>query len=309
MKKLVSTTGLTREEWLRYRKGGIGGSDAGAVCGLNPYSSPMRVFYDKTSGEVSSYDNEAMRQGRDMEEYVAKRFSEETGMKVRRANAIYYDEERPYMYADADRLIVGKPAGLECKTVSPYSADQWKDGKIPLHYQIQCYHYMSVFGMKEWYIAALILGKDFIIQKLTWDIKIIENIRHIEKDFWENHVEKRILPEPDGSAVSEQFISDAFGCAEPGKVIALSGFSEKLKRREELMGLIGKMDTEKKQIEQELKLYLGNAEKAEGEGFRVSWKNVMTTRIDGESLKKEEPQIYDKYLTTVSSRRLIVKAA
>ena len=39
MKKLVSTTGLSEEEWLAYRKRGIGGSDAGAVCGLNPYSA------------------------------------------------------------------------------------------------------------------------------------------------------------------------------------------------------------------------------------------------------------------------------
>ena len=38
MKKLVSTSNLSYEEWLRYRKLGIGGSDAGAICGLNPYS-------------------------------------------------------------------------------------------------------------------------------------------------------------------------------------------------------------------------------------------------------------------------------
>lgn len=309
MKKLISTVGLPREEWLQYRKKGIGGSDAGAVCGLNPYSSAMKVYYDKTSAETGGYDNEAMRQGRDMEEYVARRFSEETGLKVRRANAIYYDEERPYMLADADRLIVGMPAGLECKTVSPYCADQWKDGQIPLHYQIQCYHYMSVFGMKEWYIAALVYGREFLVRKLVWDEAVIGNIRQIERDFWENHVEKGILPEPDGSETSEQLIKEAFGIAEEGKKVVLSGFSEKLRRREELADLIGKMDTEKKQIEQELKMYLGNAEKAEGEGFRVSWKNVVTNRIDGESLKKENPEVYEKYLKPVNSRRLTIKAA
>lgn len=309
MKKLISTVGLPREEWLRYRKRGIGGSDAGAVCGLNPYSSPMKVYYDKTSSETDSIDNEAMRQGRDMEEYVAKRFMEETGLKVRRANAIYFDEERPYMLADADRLVVGTPAGLECKTVSPYSADQWKDGQVPIHYQIQCYHYMSVFGMKEWYIAALIYGREFLVRKLVWDDVVIRNICQIEKDFWEDHVEKNVLPGPDGSEVSDELIKAAFGMAEKGKAVVLSGFSEKLRRREELAALMGKMDTEKKQIEQELKMYLGDAERAEGEGFRVSWKNVSTSRIDGESLKKEEPEVYEKYLKPVNSRRLIIKAA
>lgn len=309
MKKLVSTLGLDREAWLKWRKKGVGGSDAGAVCGMNPYSSPMKVYYDKTTEEISDYDNEAMRQGRDMEEYVARRFCEETGLKVRRANAIYYDEERPYMLADADRLVVGEKAGLECKTVSPYNAEKWKDGKIPFHYQLQCYHYMSVFGMDTWYIAALVFGKDFIIQKLTWDEGIISHLRCIEKDFWENHVEKGILPQPDGSETSDKLIAEAFGKAEQGNIILLSGFTERLARRDELTGLIDRMGTEKKKIEQELKMYLGDAEGAEGEGYRVSWKNILTSRVDSERLKKEKPEIYKEYLKPSSSRRLTVKAA
>ena len=73
MKKLVSTLNLSHEEWLRYRKLGIGGSDAGAICGLNPYASPMSVFYDKTREDTEDRDNESMRQGRDLEDYVAYR--------------------------------------------------------------------------------------------------------------------------------------------------------------------------------------------------------------------------------------------
>ena len=86
--KLISTVDMSHEEWLRYRKLGIGGSDAGSICGLNPYSSAIAVFQDKTQKEAGEKeDNEAMRQGRDLEEYVARRFMEETGKKVRRANA------------------------------------------------------------------------------------------------------------------------------------------------------------------------------------------------------------------------------
>lgn len=309
MKKLVSTLNLSREEWLHWRKKGIGGSDAGAVCGLNGFSSPMKVYYDKISNEISEYDNEAMRQGRDLENYVAKRFTEKTGFKVRRVNAIFYDETRPFMLADADRLLVGMNAGLECKTVSPYGADGWKNGDIPLHYQIQCYHYMSVFNLDTWYIAALIFGKEFIIRKLTWDDNIIENLRRIEENFWQNNVEKRILPQPDGSDVSDKLILETFGSAKKGNIIPLNGFSEKLARRNELAGLIGKMDTEKKQIEQELKMFLGTAEGAEGEGYRVSWKNISSNRIDSDRLKKEQPKIYSEYLKPVDTRRLIIKVA
>ena len=91
LNRLVSTTDLPHEEWLKYRKKGIGGSDAGAICRLNPYRSPMSVYIDKTEDDIEDIDSEAMRQGRDLEQYVAERFCDETGKKVRRANAIFYN--------------------------------------------------------------------------------------------------------------------------------------------------------------------------------------------------------------------------
>ena len=114
MYETVSTKGMSHEEWLRMRKTGIGGSDAGAICGLNPYVSAMEVFQDKTTEGVKEVDNESMRQGRDLEDYVARRFMEETGLKVRRSNVMYRSQENPFMIADVDRLVVGQDAGLEC---------------------------------------------------------------------------------------------------------------------------------------------------------------------------------------------------
>lgn len=77
----MSTLNLSREEWLQYRKAGIGGSDAGAICGLNPYRTAMQVYQDKISDACEDIDNEAMRQGREFEDYVARRFMEATGKR------------------------------------------------------------------------------------------------------------------------------------------------------------------------------------------------------------------------------------
>ena len=49
MKRLVSTRNLSKEDWLRYRKCGITGTDAGAILGLNPYRSAFQVYHDKIS--------------------------------------------------------------------------------------------------------------------------------------------------------------------------------------------------------------------------------------------------------------------
>ena len=188
LNKLVSTLNMEHEEWLENRRKGIGGSDAGSICGLNPYSSAISVFQDKTQPLTEKPDNESMRQGRDLEEYVARRFMEETGKKVRRANAIFYKEEQPFMLANVDRLIVGENAGLECKTASAYSADKWKDGHIPDSYEIQCHHYMAVTGADAWYIACVILGKEFIWHKIERDEEIIQMLISVESDFWNNNV-------------------------------------------------------------------------------------------------------------------------
>src|SRR5699024_2301288 len=123
MKRLLSTVGLSHADWLHARKQGITGTDAGAITGMNSYVSAFQVYQDKLSTDVQETDNEAMRQGRDLEEYVASRFMEATGFKVRRANAIFQNEAHPIMLADFDRLIVGQKAGLECKRSEEHTSE------------------------------------------------------------------------------------------------------------------------------------------------------------------------------------------
>mgnify|MGYP001852361057 FL=1 len=308
MKKLVSTLNLDKESWLKYRKQGIGGSDAGAVCGLNPYRTAIQVYYDKTSDSIEDVDNEAMRQGREFEEYVARRFSEASGKKVRRANAMFYDEKYPFMLADVDRMIVGENAGLECKTASPYSEEKWRDDKIPLSYQLQCYHYMSVCNADAWYIAVLIYGRDFKYYRIERDNEVIENLIRIEKEFWNEYVLKQVIPDPDGSKTADAAIAERFKESK-SITIPLTGFDERLERRQEILSLLEKIETEKRQIDQELKLYLGDAEMAENQHYRVSWKNFSRSSIDEKRLKAEQPEIYEKYRRETTSRRFTVRAA
>lgn len=309
MKKLISTKELSHEEWLRYRKQGIGGSDAGAICGLNPYVSPMSVFYEKTSSEIEDYDNESMRQGRDLEEYVARRFMEETGLKVRRSNVMYQSEEYPFMLANVDRLILGENMGLECKTASAYNADKWTGDSVPAHYELQCHHYMMVTGAKAWYLAVVILGKEFKYKRIDRDEELIQNLITIEKAFWENHVLNNSMPDPDGSDISDEVISRYFPSAFKKTIPLPSDLNEQLKRREEIILLAKKLTQEQNQIEQQIKLYMGEYEMAFNEHYRVSWSNVDTVRIDSKRLKEERPDLYRDFAKNSQSRRFIVKAA
>lgn len=309
---IAKTKDMDRKEWLMLRKNGIGGSDAGAVCGLNPYVSPLEVYFSKTCEGVDegAPDNEAMREGRDLEDYVARRFMEASGLKVRRANVMYASREHPFMIADVDRLVTGREngiTGLECKTANPYSAEKWKDGKIPAHYIMQCYHYMAVLDAQLWYIAVMVYGREFKYIKLERDEEIIQQLIRIEENFWKRNVMARVMPEPDGSDAAETFINRHFAESRKELSIPLKGFDEKLRRREEITGIISQLDTEKKKIEQEIKTYMDEAEYAENENFLVSWKNSITNRIDTKRLKEEMPEVYTKFLNTIKNRKFIIK--
>jgi len=114
----ISTAHMSREEWLLRRRRTIGGSDAAGVMGMSPWATPYTVWAEKTGLLQEKPDTEAMRQGRDLEDYVARRFAEASGKTVRRENFMLYHDDYPFAHADIDRWVVGEKSGLECKTTS-----------------------------------------------------------------------------------------------------------------------------------------------------------------------------------------------
>ena len=105
----------SRDEWLQIRRGYIGGSDAGAIIGMNPYASAFSVWAEKT-GKVPEFEgNISTRTGTLLEDLVAKLFMEETGKKVHRLNFTVVNDAYPFACANIDREIIGElpsPCGV-----------------------------------------------------------------------------------------------------------------------------------------------------------------------------------------------------
>ena len=74
----------TREDWLKERMAGIGGSDAAAVMGLSKWKTPLDVFLEKR-GEIATdfVDSEPMKWGRLLEPVVRQEYAERSGEVVR----------------------------------------------------------------------------------------------------------------------------------------------------------------------------------------------------------------------------------
>jgi len=306
--ELAKTLDMPREQWLELRKKGIGGSDSAAIVGLDRYRSAFDVYAEKIGLKPEQPDNEAMRQGRDLEQYVAERFMEATGKKVRRRNAMLQHPEYPFMLANIDRWVVGENAGLECKTTSVLNRAKFNQGEFPPNYYVQCMHYMAVTGADRWYLAVLVLNKSFHVFTIERDEAEIQALIAAEKDFWENHVMKQIPPAPDGSEATSEVIKQLFPEAREATETALFGYEGKIQQYLELDTKVKELECERDKLKQELQLAMADAEIGRAQGYIVEWKNQVRQSLDTKKLKSEHAEIYEKYLKPAQTvRRFMIK--
>ena len=151
------------------------------------------------------------------------------------------------------------------------------------------------------------IGKEFIWHKIERDEEIIQMLISVESDFWNNNVLANKMPAPDGSKAAEELLSKYYKTSDPDKMIPLVGFDEKLKRRAEITALQDKLEKEKKQIEQEVKVYMEDAEKADSDSYSVTWKSVTANRVDTKKLQTVYPEVYKECAKPSQSRRFTVK--
>jgi putative phage-type endonuclease len=283
------TLNMSHEEWLNHRQKSIGGSDAPSIIGLNPWSSPYTVWADKLGKLPPKEDNEAMRQGRDLEFYVAERFTEKTGKKVRRENNILVNPEYPFAHANVDRMVVGEDAGLECKTTSVLNMKNFKNGAFPDTYYVQCVHYMMVTGCKKWYLAVLVLNKDFMVFEIDRDEEEIEALEKSEEEFWKL-VEAKTSPVADGAASTTSTISILYPESNDESV-NLFAYEADLQQYMALSAQIKELEKMKDEMANKVKAFLGEAGNGESDGYKVSWTSSSRSTFDSKRFASDHKDI------------------
>lgn len=144
---VVETANLTEEEWLDYRRGGIGGSDVSIIFGVSHFRSNRELYYDKLGIKpIHEIEDETWLQkkmGHVLEDLVAEVFSRKTGLKVFEVKKMFYHPLYPFMRADVDRFVIdedGRKCVLECKTTNYQNKDAWAEEKYPYQYELQIRH-------------------------------------------------------------------------------------------------------------------------------------------------------------------------
>lgn len=317
--RLVSTKGLSREDWLQVRKQGIGSSDAATAVGLNPYQSPLELWMIKTGrdNDLPKPDpddfSSPMYWGNVLEPIVAENYARKTGNKVRRVNAVlqHPDPDKSWMLANLDYSVVGNSEVqvLECKTAGEFGTRLWRDG-VPDYYQCQVQHQLAVTGKQAADVCVLLCGQDLQVFRIERDDEAIQKLIALERAFW-HYVETDTPPPADGSdsaatALQALYPRDTGLAMDLSENASLCGdFDELLDVRERL----ARLSSQESRLKQRIQETMGDASKAIFPNGEVSWKRSQdSTVLDAKRLLKDKPELLSEYATTKSgSRRFLVR--
>lgn len=248
---LIIREGMTRDEWLKERMGGIGSSDAAAIVGVSSWGTPLSVWQDKTGrGDGGDGDNQFTEAGKMLEPVIAEWFAKKTGIETHRVGtgdgecAIVINKANPHerctpdgvvnlsakdavrlrlpKYIDAGTLVEKNYHGwglLEIKNTAAWKAHEWEEG-LPIAYDVQVQGQLMVTGARFAFLAVLIGGNDFRWYFIERNEDFITALRERCARFWQDYVQKDVAP-PAIAAKDFALLQDLGAGLDDGTVVPL----------------------------------------------------------------------------------------
>ncbi|MDD3474396.1 MAG: YqaJ viral recombinase family protein [Candidatus Dojkabacteria bacterium] len=299
-----------KEEWLKNRTTGIGGSDSSVILGINPWKSKLELWTEKTTGVTIEKDNISLRLGKKLEPFIIEEYVELTKRDVEAGTIALENmrsKEYPYMICNLDGRITDDTRGkgvLECKIKGAFV--RW-DEDIPSYYYCQIQHCLAVAD----YTWASFAVLNFTTNQLEWkdierDEEFIKKLIEEESKFWKL-VESGTPPEIENTKSCENFLRDKYSEGSERKTIDL-------RNNQDATDWAVILRCTKEQMEQlkEKELLCKNnfmsvmrdAEIGIGKGYSISWKSPKDKNVfDIERFQKEHPKLYKEYINKEKQKR------
>lgn len=308
-KVLVNTERLSREEWLKYRRQGIGGSDVAAIAGISRWKDPFGIYMDKIGKVKPSEQNEAMYWGSTLESVVLEEFVKRSGLHVETLPFLLRHPEIPYLLANVDGIVTdedGRQGVFEAKTANAFAKSEWEGHKVPEEYMLQVQHYLNVTGLNFAYVAVLIGGNEFQYKRVARDNDMIRLMMALEINFWEEHVLPKSPPDP--TAQSAELLSLLYPGGKKEALILPEETLEFLQQFEKFQAQEKEAKNNKDEAAAKIKSLMQDYEVAKVDGYTVKWTSVSTDRFDATAFKKEHPSLAKEFTKSSLSRRFSVKS-
>lgn len=298
---------MNREQWLRERMSGIGGSDAAAVLGLSKWRTPLSVYMEKRGELAPQPENEPMRWGTRLEPIVRQEYAERTGEVVRLPPTMLRHPRHAWMLANVDGVTDSQRL-VEIKTAR--TAEGWGEpgtDEVPQAYVVQIQHYLAVTALPVADVAVLIGGSDFRLYEVPADAELQDLIIEQEAAFW-RAVQEGTPPDP----VTYADVVARYGRASrEGVVPATDEVLEALARLRLLKTEREELDAEEEQTKAIVLAAFGECDTLVDRAGRAlaTWKATKPRQtFDAAALKAAHPEIHAQFLKAGEpSRRFLIK--
>lgn len=329
MKRIWKDLEPQSQEWLKARKQGLGGSDAGTVLGVNPYASPYALWAVKTGLVEDTFKgNQATKLGNALERPVLEEYARSNNLRILVCKWSAQSVEYPFMRANFDAFltedetfIIGvtdvDPETLEATALKAYvevktagltsrsNKDAWFSTRgCPENYYWQIVHCCALMGLNEALLIALVGGSGIVERGYFITTEDFEHLLDVERNFWEmvekkerpkviaDDVEilKEIYPVSDGTTVEvDEFVADCY--------------LEWKKAKDEL----DQADQKVKRLRAQLEVAVGNADQAtfNGDTLFTYKSNKVGLKFDEKRFKEENPDMHESYLSERNGARVL----
>lgn len=195
-----------RKEFLKRRRSGLGGSDVGAIMGVDQYKDGLDVYLDKVD-PGPDFDSPAMERGRYLEPVVSKLYEVTSGRRLQHGK-FRRDQKNKHLIGSPDRIIkptgrkpyaadVSSPGVLEIKTANRFVLKKMKEQGLPKNYILQLQHYMGLSGTSWGAFAVLCPDPwEFLTFTVEFDQELYDRVCDVLQRFWDDHVQAEVPPIP-----------------------------------------------------------------------------------------------------------------
>jgi putative phage-type endonuclease len=310
--------GAARQEWLNWRRQGIGGSDVATIMGASPWSSLWSLWADKVGLLPASEDNASMEFGRRSEpmlaEYLLDRMPE---LRITGQQQRFEDLEKPWMRCTvdgigwaADQFPSSEPefpiAIIEFKATGQH---QWEE--IPFHYRCQAQWMMKIVGLRQVIFGVLHMAfgiPRFVTYAEPYDHVLADSLEEQAEAFWTQHVLTGIAPPIDDSAATSDAINAVWPQHDEREQVDLDDIAEEIDALVNVQNAIKRLEESKRSYQNHIKARLGDAKVGLVDGQpAVTWTTQTRTGLDNKKLAADHPDLVHQYQTTTSSRVLRLK--
>lgn len=323
--KVIRFDCKTNQEWRAERSHSIGASAIGVLFGETHFRTPYdlaQTMRNELNGIFDFTENEAMADGHDIEDFIAKKFSRVTGYQIIKASGAEYllrRDDIPFMHVSPDRTYWIDPDGekhgknaeankgiLECKStrliINP--------NDLPASWIFQVQAQMGIGGFRHAHIAWLCKTNfEFGYKKIEFDEELFNAAVEVCRDFWE----RCIIGGEDPDPVAPSDIIKKYPSSIEGKTItATDDIVEIITSIKEMQAASKELSAEIDEAKSKLIMMFTDEEaivSPETGKAIVTYKTKKgATRVDSKKLKAEYPEVYDKVTTKDSdSRSLSIK--